>query len=124
MTIREQGDLVIVDMHGDLVLTKSREALRETIGKLTDAGPKTILLNLGDIAELDENGGRDLLRQCASIVGNGNLTMLNVGRQVKRRPRQAGLRRNIAPRENIGSRALEATPSAAARAASGSDYFG
>jgi anti-sigma B factor antagonist len=123
LTVRQKGDLVIVDIHGKLNQTDGRQAFRETIGKLKEDGSSRVLLNMAEISDLDPTGLRELLRECGDIAGAGKLKFLNVSKRVRARLQKAGLRHVFATQEDGAWAVHSASASAAARCAPGSEYF-
>ena len=123
LTVRQKGDLVIVDINGRFTQTDGRQAFRETIGKLTEDNSSRVLLNMAGISDLDQTGLRELLRECAGMASAGKLKFLNVSKRVKSRLQRAGLRHVFATQEDGAWAVHSASVSAAARCAPGSEYF-
>jgi len=53
---RTSGETTFLDLKGKVVLGEESAALREAIRSLLDAGQKSILLNLRDVAAIDSSG--------------------------------------------------------------------
>jgi len=58
--VRKAGDVVIVDLNGELVLGVGDELLRDVINELVAEGWKKILLNLAEVTRLDSAGMGEL----------------------------------------------------------------
>jgi anti-sigma B factor antagonist len=123
LTVRQKGDLAIVDINGKFNQTDGRQAFRETIGRLTEDDAGRILLNMAGITDLNQTGLRELLTECAAIAGAGKLKFLNVNKRVKARLQKAGLRHVFATREECARAAHSASAAAGSLHAPGSEYF-
>jgi anti-sigma B factor antagonist len=58
--LRRTGDVVIVDLRGDLVTEDGEEVLREVVDKLVAEGCRKILLNLDRVKRMDSGGVGEL----------------------------------------------------------------
>ena len=61
MSIREVGNVTIVDLSGRLVFGEETMALRETVTKTLEQGKKNILLNMEDVSFIDSTGVGQLI---------------------------------------------------------------
>ena len=80
-TISERivGDIVFLDLTGDLIFGEANKALRGTIRDLIDMGKVKIVLNLRDVAYLDSSGIGELISALTAInrEEDGRLRILN-----------------------------------------------
>ena len=123
LTVRQKGDLAIVEMSRQFNQTVGRQAFRETIGRLSEHDTGHILLNMARIKDLNQGSLLELLSQCAGIAGTGRLKFLNVSKRVRARLETAGLRHVFATREDGAWTVYGPSASAGARCAPGSEYF-
>lgn len=56
MSVREAGEVAIVDMNGNLVAGDGDEELREVVNDLLAEGRAGILVNLAEVARMDSSG--------------------------------------------------------------------
>lgn len=68
ITERENEDVTILDLEGDIIMGGGSVHLRETIRRLVDAGRKNLLLNFAGIKYMDSSGIGELV---------SGLTLLN-----------------------------------------------
>lgn len=61
MRVRRAGDVVVIDLSGDLVLGEGDETLRQAVDELVAEGWKKILLNLSRVDRLDSAGVGELV---------------------------------------------------------------
>lgn len=78
---REREGIVILDLHGKLVIGDSDIALRDFVQPLLDGGNRKLMLNLGEVSEIDTSGIGALLffAQEYSKAG-GQVVLFNVPR--------------------------------------------
>ena len=80
---RKVGNVVIVDLCGDIALGKHAGELRETIRELLLKGHKRILLNMGEVDYVDSSGLAELVSSMTSAGSRGGaLKLLNVQKKV------------------------------------------
>jgi anti-sigma B factor antagonist len=60
-SVRHAEDVVIVDLHGDLVAEDGEELLREVVDGLVAEGRRKILLNLAKVDRMDSGGVGELV---------------------------------------------------------------
>jgi anti-sigma B factor antagonist len=70
-TVRQKGDVAVVDLAGRLILGEASHTLQEAILALILAGQKKILLNLTDVSHLDSAGLGEMCAACASVTNSG-----------------------------------------------------
>ena len=58
---RQAGDVVIVDVQGDITTEDSATRVYDTLRRMLDEGKKKILLNLGGICYVDPSGLRTMV---------------------------------------------------------------
>ena len=83
INVRENGNVVILDLHGRITLGEEVATLRDTIRELLDAGQKNILLNLGDVPYIDSSGLGQLVGSFATVTNRGGqLKLLNLQKKL------------------------------------------
>jgi anti-sigma B factor antagonist len=123
-TLRQKGDVAVIDLHGKSVQHKGCRALQETIGKLVETGSTRVLLNLADINSIDNSGLLELVLGCADIArAGGQLKLLNVSKHVRTRLLTTGLCAVFETQEDEESAIRSLSAAATARFAPGSEYF-
>jgi anti-anti-sigma factor len=92
ITLRQKGDVAIIDLHGRSAHHEGCRPFQETIGKLVEAGSARVLLNMADITSIDNSGLLELLLGCTEVArSGGKLQLLNVSKRVKTRLQTTGL---------------------------------
>lgn len=82
-TVREAGDVTIVDLGGRITLGEGSGLVRSTIKDLVTSGRKKILLNLKEVTYIDSAGLGELVGSYASITSaGGSVKLLNVQSKV------------------------------------------
>lgn len=82
--IRENGDVVVVDLKGKLTAGLGDQILRETIDELLAENRRKILLNLSAVSFLDSAGVGELVAGLRTAKRFGaELKLLNVGERVQ-----------------------------------------
>ena len=77
-TVRNAGDVAIVDLVGRLTLGEGSGLLRSTIKELVNSSQKNILVNLKDVTYIDSAGLGELVGSYASVTNmGGNIKLLN-----------------------------------------------
>ena len=80
---RQQQDVTIVDMSGQIKLGEGSSVLRDTVKDLLGKGRKNILLNLGDINYIDSSGIGELVSAYTSVRNQGGeLKLLKLTKKV------------------------------------------
>ena len=76
---RQAGDVVILDLDGEVRIGDSATALRGAIRELVAAGNKKILLNLGGVRYVDSSGIGELIANYTTVGRTGGqLKLLNL----------------------------------------------
>lgn len=77
-TVRQAGDVSIVDLSGRITLGEGSGLVRSTIKNLVSAGKKNILLNLKDVSYIDSAGLGEMVGSYATVTnGGGNIKLLH-----------------------------------------------
>ena len=77
-TVRQAGDVSIVDLSGRITLGEGSGLVRSTIKELVNAGKKNILLNLKDVTYIDSAGLGEMVGSYATVTtGGGNIKLLH-----------------------------------------------
>ena len=83
-SIRQVGDVTVVDLNGRIVLGEESAALRSTIGDLLNEGHNKILLNLADVSYIDSSGLGNLVSSFTSVKKQGGeLKLLKLTNKVE-----------------------------------------
>lgn len=84
INIRQNGDVVLVDVGGKITLGDGSVAIREAVKKLVADGTKKIVLNLGDVSYIDSSGIGELVSAFTTVSNNGgSLKLLNLTKRVQ-----------------------------------------
>jgi anti-sigma B factor antagonist len=82
-SIRQSGNVTVVDLSGKITLGEGSGMLRTTIKDLVTAGNKNILLNLKDVSYLDSAGLGEMVGSYATVTNQGGqIKLLNVQSKV------------------------------------------
>lgn len=83
LTIREVGEVAIVDLSGRISLGEGSALLRKTIRDLLEGGQTKILLNLGDVNYIDSSGIGELVSGFTAVRNrDGELKLLHLTKKV------------------------------------------
>ena len=81
---RQAGDVVILDLDGEVRIGDSATALRSAIRDLVAGGNKKILLNLGGVKYIDSSGIGELIANYTTVGrAAGQLKLLNLTDKVQ-----------------------------------------
>lgn len=84
LSIRQVGDVSVVDAAGRITLGEGSSALRETIRELVNKGQKKILLNLAEVSYIDSSGIGELVSAFTTVTNQGGqLKLLGLTKRVK-----------------------------------------
>jgi anti-sigma B factor antagonist len=84
LSVRQVGDVSIVDMAGRVTLSKGSSALCDTLHDLAAKGHKKILVNLGEVSYLDSSGIGELVSGCTLVANHGGqLKLLGLTTRVR-----------------------------------------
>jgi anti-sigma B factor antagonist len=83
ITTRRSGDVVILDLNGQIRLGESNINLHNAIRDLADAGEKKILINLAKVTHIDSSGLGELVGGYATMEKlGGNMKLVNLNDRV------------------------------------------
>lgn len=83
-SIRQVGDVSVVDLSGRIVLGEESAKLRSVIGDLLSEGHTKILLNLADVSYIDSSGLGNLVSAFTTVKKNaGELKLLRLTAKVQ-----------------------------------------
>ena len=81
---RQIGNVVVLDISGQLRVADGSERLMDKINRLLHEGSRNILLNLDEVSYIDSGGLGQLVSSFTSVKReNGSLKLLNVGKRTK-----------------------------------------
>lgn len=84
LTVRQVGDVSVVDVAGRITLGESASSLREAIRDLLGNGHKKLILNLGEVSYIDSSGIGELVSAFTTVTNQGGrLRLLNLTKRVK-----------------------------------------
>lgn len=83
-TVRQSGNVAIVDLAGKITLGDGSGLVRNTIKELLAAGSRNILLNLAQVSYLDSAGLGEVVGSYATVASaGGEVKLLNPQGKVK-----------------------------------------
>ena len=71
MTVRQQGDVTVVDLGGRITMGDSWGMLRDAVKRLIAEGRLQILLNMKDVSYIDSAGLGELVGSYATMTNQG-----------------------------------------------------
>ena len=81
ITTREMDDVTVLELDGRIVLGEESSTLRETVKGLLAVGRKKIVLNMGNVTQIDSSGLGTLVASHSSAKAAGaSLRLSNLGR--------------------------------------------
>ena len=84
ISMRQNGDVCLVDVSGKITLGDGSVAVREAVKKLVANGTKKIVLNLAEVTYIDSSGIGELVSAFTSVSNNGgNLKLLKLTKRVQ-----------------------------------------
>ena len=84
LTVRQVGDVTVVDVAGRITLGEGSSALRDALRDMVSKGQTKILLNLGDVSYIDSSGIGELVSGFTSVTNSGGtLKLLNLTKRVQ-----------------------------------------
>jgi anti-sigma B factor antagonist len=82
-TIRQVGDVAVLDISGRITLGEGNVMLREIVRDLTEKGSKKIILNLGEVQYIDSSGVGELVKAHTTVRNKGGqLKLVNLNQRV------------------------------------------
>jgi len=84
LTVRQVGDVSVIDVAGRITLGEGSSALRDTVREMVGKGQKKLLLNLGDVSYIDSSGIGELVSGFTTVTNSGGqLRLVNLQKRVK-----------------------------------------
>ncbi len=84
LTVRQVGDVVVVDAVGRLTLGEGSSTFRDTLRDLVAKGNKKIVLNLGEVSYIDSSGIGELVSAFTTVTNQGGqFKLLNLTKRVQ-----------------------------------------
>ena len=81
---RQSGNVIIIDLSGQIKLGEGSSVLRDTVKDLLGKGYKKILLNLGDVNYIDSITVGELISAFTSVRNQGGeLKLLHLTKKVR-----------------------------------------
>ena len=81
---RHVGDVVVLDLSGQLTLPDGSQRLKDKINGLLHQGAHQVVINLADVSYIDSGGLGQLVSSFTSIKHrDGNLKLSNLGKRSK-----------------------------------------
>ena len=78
---RRVGDVVVLDLGGQLTLGEASTRLKDKIYSVLHEGSRRILLNLGDVSYIDSGGLGQIVASFTTVKReNGSLKLFNLGK--------------------------------------------
>jgi anti-sigma B factor antagonist len=71
ISIRESGDVSILDLRGKATLGNESALLRSNLDRLLASGVRNVLLNLSDLTQVDSSSVMSIIRTYLSLHGQG-----------------------------------------------------
>ena len=85
LTTREDGDITILTVTGDLVIGEAETTFKKTITRLLEEGRVNLLIDLSAVGFLDSSGLGALVRALTqSQKEGGQAKLLNAGPQIRK----------------------------------------
>jgi anti-sigma B factor antagonist len=84
LSVRQVGDVSVVDVAGRITLGEGSSMLRDTVREMVGKGQKKLLLNLGEVSYIDSSGIGELVSGFTTVTnGGGQLRLVNLQKRVK-----------------------------------------
>ena len=84
LTVRQVGDVSVVDAVGRITLGEGSSAFRDCVRDLVGKGSTKILLNLGEVSYIDSSGIGELVSGFTTATNHGGrLKLLNLNKRVQ-----------------------------------------
>jgi anti-anti-sigma factor len=82
-SVRQSGDVAIIDLSGRVVLGDGSAKMRDAIKQVRDEGNTRILLNFADVTFVDSSGLGELASAYSNVTGSGGqLKLVNTPSRV------------------------------------------
>ena len=80
---RAVGDVVVLDLKGEITLGEGDELLKDKVNSLVNQGHKKIVLNLADVPYIDSAGLGEVVRTYTTVSRQGgSLKLLNLTKRI------------------------------------------
>ena len=84
ITVRNNGQVTIIDLNGNLTIGRSEESLRETVKRLIAEKHHYVLLNLAEVPTIDSSGIGAIIKSFTSLQeADGKLKVLRPSRMAR-----------------------------------------
>lgn len=84
VSVRQVGDVAVVDLSGKITLGEGSGTLRDTVADISGKGNKNILLNMEDVSYIDSAGLGELVGSYTSVTNKGGqLKLVNLQSKLK-----------------------------------------
>jgi anti-sigma B factor antagonist len=84
LTIRQVGDVTVIDAAGRITLGEGASTFRDTVRDLAAKGDKKLLLNLSDVSYIDSSGIGEMVSGFTTVTNHGGqLKLLGLSKRVK-----------------------------------------
>jgi len=82
-SMRQNGNVTIVDLSGRITLGESSGSLRQTLNDLIQRGHRRILLNLAEVSSIDSAGLGELIASYTRLTNQGGkMRLVKLQKQV------------------------------------------
>ena len=79
ITVRQSGEVTILDLKGKITIGIGDVALRDSIGQQMQEGRKNLLLNTADVSTIDSSGVGELVAAYTTVTNrDGKLKLLKL----------------------------------------------
>jgi len=84
LTIRQVGDVTVIDATGRITLGEGASTFRDSIRDLATKGDKKLLVNLSDVSYIDSSGIGEMVSGFTTVTNHGGqLKLLGLSKRVK-----------------------------------------
>ena len=84
LTIRQVGDVTVIDAAGRITLGEGASTFRDTVRDLAAKGDKKLLLNLSEVSYIDSSGIGEMVSGFTTVTNHGGqLKLLGLSKRVK-----------------------------------------
>jgi anti-sigma B factor antagonist len=92
IALRTIGDVVVIDLKGNVTLGAGEQKMREAIDELIGRGHKKVLLNMANVAVLDSSGIGAIIKSFTTAKREGgSLKLVNLSRLARQMLSVTGL---------------------------------
>lgn len=84
LTMRQVGDVTVIDAAGRITLGEGSSAFRDSIKDLVSKGSRKLLLNLAGVSYIDSSGIGELVSGFTTVSNaGGSLKLLNLTKRIQ-----------------------------------------